>query len=254
MTQNVPKTGAESIQDEANASLRVSNVIQDNYRLKLDTRPSTRDKKRVVSANQKDKKAISLGRKADGPQHIDPQKTSHQFQKISDILLKSTHISDFVVILDKKDIDEREKQLGLTKGKKSDLESLILRHIDSEKDKRRKSLGKTFLKSNNTSQNEHVGLKHQRTPSHPVAKASNFLDQFKSSRPQPVDPRTVEMERSRSNSQVLPRKKQSLGSQLNYLQISNNSILGDGLGDKWQANKKSKHEKIQEIRTKFGLN
>ena len=74
-------------------SLRVSNVIQDNYRVKVDTRPSTRDKKRVASAKGKDKKAISLGRKVDGPQHIDPEKTAHQFQKISDILVKSNVLS-----------------------------------------------------------------------------------------------------------------------------------------------------------------
>ena len=157
-------------------------------------------------------------------------------------------------LLDKKEIDEREKS-GAAKVNKSELESLILRHIDSEKDKRRKSLGKTFLKSANVSQNDQIGLKHQRTPSHPVTKTSNFLDQFKSSRPQPIDTRAGEIERSRSNSQALTRKKQSLGSQNHYLQISNNSILADGLGDKLAAgNKKSKNDKIQEIRSKFGLN
>lgn len=114
-------------------------------------------------------------------------------------------------MIDKKEIDFREKS-GAAKPNKSELESLILRHIDSEKDKRRKSLGKTFLKSASVSQNEQLNLKHQRTPSHPVTKTSNFLDQFKSSRPQPNDSRAGDIERSRSNSQVLTRKKQSLGS------------------------------------------
>lgn len=68
-----------------------------------------------------------------------------------------------------------------SKKKNSELESLINRHLDKKKDKRRRSLGKHFHKAANKLHHESSN-KHRRNQSNPGVKTGNFIQNFRSSR------------------------------------------------------------------------
>jgi hypothetical protein len=152
------------------------------------------------------------------------------------------------------------------KTKNTELESMITKHLENKKDRRRRSLGKHFHKAASKLHHDTGASKHRRTPSNPAAakiKTGNFIQNFRSSRtkggskPKKREYSTHQnVERSKSNSLIISRKRNA-GSNArrtnNGHHQKSSYHLDKGLAREKTSGRKTKQEKIMELRKKFGL-
>ncbi len=170
-------------------SLKGSSLLQENKQtLKIEGRSTTGEKKKIQSAKHKKNNSFVVKNEGTNTFDLEAVDKNKEFQKISDIINKSTHFNLTLynlLLLDKKDDPQVANPIFLKHLPKStkdtDLKSLISLHL--EKDKRRKSIGKPIIPSTNS--NFSLGLnkpsdisqiKHMRTPSYPLVKTQNFID------------------------------------------------------------------------------